>query len=88
MMDLTLQERGMACKLPYLWLFINSNHSTVSVGESPSWQSQNRAGGSSIYRKFSSPACHIEGDLRLCWSDEDGSSGIWSQADARNHQSM
>ena len=25
-------------------------------------------------------SCHIEGDLRLCWSDEDGPGGVWSWA--------
>lgn len=47
-------------------------------GEGPGWSSQNRAGTSSVYRKFSSSACHIEGDLKLPWDNEDGSSGIWS----------
>ena len=42
--------------------------------------SQNRAGSSSVFKKFSSPPCHIRGDPRLPWSNEDGSSGIWSQA--------
>ena len=73
-------------KSPYLWPFINSRHGTVSVGEGASRPSQSKAGGSSVYEKFSSPTCHIEGDLRLRWSHEDGSGGIWSWAGTQASQ--
>ena len=48
------------------------------VGES--WPSQNRAGSSSVYKAFTSPPCHIKGDMKLHWCNEDGSSGIWKLA--------
>lgn len=63
---------------PYLWLSVNSCHSTVTVGEWPAGQGRSeQAAPGSTEVHFS---CHIEGDLRLCWSDEDGSGGIWSWA--------
>ena len=66
------------CKSPYLWLSINYCHSTVTVGEA-SWPSQSRTGGTGVYKKFSSPACHIQGNLRLHLRKEDESSSIRSQ---------
>ena len=51
-------------------------------GEGDGWQSQNRAGSSSVYRKFSF-TCHIKGDPRLHWGNENGSSGTHSQAGTR-----
>ena len=75
-MDLTLQSRGDINHLP---LAIHQfQASAVTIGEGPGWPWQNRADSS--YKAFSSPTHHIEGDLRLCWSDEDGSSGMWSWA--------
>ena len=53
------------------------------IGEEASWPSQNRAGGSSVFKKLSFPTWRIEGNLRLHWSNEDGSSGIWSWAGAQ-----
>ena len=58
-------------KLPCLWLSINSCHETVMVGEEASWPGQKRAGGSSVYKKLSLPTWHIEGNLKLHWSNED-----------------
>ena len=75
-MDLTLQSRGDINHLP---LAIHQfQASAVTIGEGPGWPWQNRADSS--YKAFSSPTHHIEGDPRLCWSDEDGSSGMWSWA--------
>ena len=51
-------------------------------GEGDGWQSQNRAGSSSVYRKFSF-TCHIKGDPRLHWGNENESSGTHSQAGTR-----
>ena len=50
----------------------------VTVGEA-NWPSLNRTGGSSVYHKFSSPACHIQGDPSPHWRKEDESRRIWSQ---------
>ena len=48
-------------------------------GERASWPSQSRAGSSSVYKEFSF-TCYIKGDQRLCWGNENGSSGIYIQA--------
>lgn len=56
-MDPTLQARRDNC------LSVNSRLSTVTFGEGAGRPSQNRAGGSSVYRIFSPPICHVEGDL-------------------------
>lgn len=53
------------------------------TGEEASWPSQNIAGSSSVFKKLSFPTWHIEGNLRLHWSNEDGLSGIWSWAGAQ-----
>ena len=48
-------------------------------GERASWPSQSRAGSSSVYKEFSFTR-YIKGDQRLCWGNENGSSGIYIQA--------
>ena len=48
------------------------------AGEGVSWPSQN-----SVYKKFISPTCCIEGDPELCTSIGDGSGGIWIHIGAR-----
>lgn len=77
-MDLTLQSRGDINHLPLAIHQFQS--SAVTIGEGANWPCQNRGDRSCVYKAFSSPIRHIEGDLRLCWSDEDGSSGMWSWA--------
>ena len=83
-MDLTLQSRGDINHLPLAIHQFQS--SVVTIGEGASWPCQNRADSSLVYKAFSSPICHIQGDLRLCWSGEDGSSGMWSWAGAGSCQ--
>ena len=83
-MDLTLQSRGDVNHLPLAIHQFQS--SAVTIGEGASWPCQNRADSSLVYKAFSSPIRHVEGDLRLCWSGEDGSSGMWSWEEAGSRQ--
>ena len=80
-MDPILQTRGYIN--PLIFGCLSTLVSTVMVGKGGGQQSQNRGGSSSVSKKFSSPTCHTRGDPRLLWSNEDGSSGIWSQAGAQ-----
>ena len=72
-------------KSPYLWLSINSHHSRVMGGEGASWPRQNRADGSSVYRKFSSlPATsrvtwRSAGVIRMEWMGSEARQAIGSR---------
>ena len=77
-MDPILQTRGGIN--PLIFGCPSTPVSTVMVGEGAGQQSQNRGGSSSVYKEFNSPTCHIKGDPRLHWGNEDGLCGIWNQA--------
>lgn len=75
-MDLTLQSRGDINSPLAIHQFQSS---AVTIGLETGLVGHVRTEQTAPTRHSVFPP-HIESDLRLCWTDEDGFSGIWSWA--------